>query len=36
MKNNLHERLISLNRSRANLILKHLYAEMDELKEYDN
>jgi hypothetical protein len=33
MKNNLHQRLILLNRSRANLILKNLYVQMDELKE---
>jgi hypothetical protein len=33
MKNDLHQRLILLNRSRANLILKNLYVQMDELKE---
>lgn len=33
MKSNLHQRLILLNRSRANLILKNLYLQMDELKE---
>ena len=33
MKKTLHQTLVSLNRSRANLILKHLYSEFDELNE---
>lgn len=34
MKNTLRQRLVYLNRSRANLILKNLYCEFEELNEF--
>jgi hypothetical protein len=33
MKKTLQQQLVSLNRSRASLILKHLYSDFEELKE---
>ena len=36
MKDTLHRRLVSMNRSRANMILKNLFSECDELCDLRN